>query len=657
MTQLSVSSVSATIGAATIFENITFTVDAGERWGVIGRNGTGKSTLFRLITGESTPASGVIARDAGIRISMLEQHHDFGGAENVWDAAGSGLGAVLEMGRQLEEMAHRLGDHDGSVSLDDYGHLMEQFEHAGGYTAPSRIDAVLDGLGFDPVLARERPMAALSGGEKGRLALARELVRAADILLLDEPTNHLDLDTTKWLEQYLATISSTILLVSHDRAFLAAIANHILHFEGGTATAYSAGYRAFVQQRAERRLTQDRLVDKQRKVVATEEDYIRRNLAGQNSRQAKGRRKRLERLPRLSPPPSEGGALSLRLNVSERGGDIVMAAERARVEMEGRVMLDQFTAEIRRGDRVALVGPNGTGKSTLLNALVGLHQTSAGVLRVGSGITLAYYRQDLAQLSLEGTPYDAIHALRTMWNRGAIQNHLGGFGFSGDEVFRRISSFSGGERARLALAMLVLRDANLLVLDEPTNHLDVESVEALEDALEAYEGTILLVSHDRELLRTVSTRVWSLRNRRIQTYDGNFAEWEEVEPAAVSELPTTITRPVATKRDQKDAKDTRHTIPVSSRRDGERAAKRASAVVQSAEQAVGTLESRIAALTATLSDPTLYEAASKTRASGLAEELAQARVSLEKALTQWTDAMEDLTHAEALAARSGVRTP
>lgn len=642
MTQLAVSGATVTLGSSTIFEDVTFTVAAGERWGVIGRNGTGKSTLFRLLTGALAPARGSVVRHPGVRISLLEQHHDFGGAATVWEAAASGLGELMLLGERLQDMGHALAAGDASVSLDGYGQVLERFEHGGGYAAPARVDAVLDGLGFDPARAKRRPLAALSGGERGRLALARELVRSADILLLDEPTNHLDLDTARWLEQYLAEAGRTLLLVSHDRAFLANLADHILHFEGGTATPYTGGYRSFVLQRAERRLTQERAVDRQRKAIAAEEDYIRRNIAGQNSRQAKGRRKRLERLPRLGAPGIEPGAMGLRLESSERGGDLVVVADKALLSRDATVLLEDFTGSIRRGDRVALIGPNGSGKSTMLNVLMGDLPLNGGTLRLGGGITPAYYRQDLTQLPLDGTPMDVIQGLRPMWDRGALQQHLGRFGFSGDEVMRRIASFSGGERARLALAALVLRDANLLVLDEPTNHLDVESVEALEDALDAYPGTVLVVSHDREMLRSVATRVWSLRNRCIEIYDGPFGEWEAFHEARVAEAQVPA-RPA-----KAAPAPTRPTGEAPSRRDAERAARKATAIVQATEREAAALEERIALLTETLADPALYaDSFAGGRAAKLAEELEHLRGSLEEAVTRWTEAMEMLSRAEA----------
>ncbi|MGH7616422.1 MAG: ABC-F family ATP-binding cassette domain-containing protein, partial [Gemmatimonadaceae bacterium] len=507
MTQFAFADVSVEFGATTLFRDITFTVGVGQRWGVVGRNGTGKTTLFRLLTGEMNPTAGQIARQPGLRVSLLEQHREFPGATTVWEAAAGQFAELLALERSLMEQAARL-EHDSSeAALDRYGRDLERFEREGGYTITPRVDAVLHGLGFDPGVARSQPVAQLSGGERGRLGLARQLVSPADVLLLDEPTNHLDLETTAWLEEYLQSATATVLIISHDRAFLSAVVDHVLHLEAGTSAVYDGSYESFVEQRTLRRLTHQRQFDQQQKKIAAEQDYIARNIAGQNSKQAKGRRKRLERTPRLSAPSGDEDTMAVRFETAERGGDRVVVGDRATIAVGRRVLIDGLDLTLMRGDRVGLIGPNGSGKSTMIRALLGEHEVSSGELRVGGGITVGHYRQDLAQVPMDRTLYDVINDLRPTWDRRLVQGHLGRFGFSGDEVQRRADTLSGGERARVALAMLMLGRANLLILDEPTNHLDVESIEALEDAIEQYDGSVLLVSHDRALLRALTTRV------------------------------------------------------------------------------------------------------------------------------------------------------
>src|SRR5437588_182243 len=442
MTQSALAGVGVDFGATRLFSDVSFTVAPGERWGIVGRNGSGKTTLFRLLTGELEPTRGSITRAPGLRVSLLEQHRDYGAATTVWEAAAGELAELLALEQSLVEQAANLAHDSSPRALARYGEDLERFEREGGYAVTARIDAVLHGLEFDPAQARVTPLSALSGGELG--------------------------------------------------------------------------------------LAQQRAFEQQQRTIAHEKDYIARNIAGQNTKQAKGRRKRLERLPRLSPVIGAQGTMALRFEVAERGGDQVVTAKNVSVAVGARTLVERFSGTLERTGVVGIIGRNGAGKSTLLRALLGEHPIQGGELRLGTSITAGYYRQDLSQVPLDRTLYDVISALRPTWERGQIQGHLGRFGFSGQEVLRHAGSLSGGERARLALAMLMLSGANLLILDEPTNHLDVESIEALEDALEGYDGAVILVSHDRALLRALTTRIWILHERHITEFAGGFAEWEEV---------------------------------------------------------------------------------------------------------------------------------
>jgi ATP-binding cassette subfamily F protein 3 len=627
--------VAVEFGATTLFSDVTFTIAAGERWGVVGRNGSGKTTLFKLLTGALTPTHGTVSRQSGLSLSLLGQHRDFGDARTVWEAAAGPFADLLALEHSLTEQAHALSEKSDDITLSRYGRDLERFEREGGYTIAPRVDAVLQGLGFDPTTAREQPLEQLSGGERGRVGLARQLVAPSDILLLDEPTNHLDLETTRWLEEYLRELDRTLVLISHDRAFLAAVIDHVLHFEGGTAFAYAGGYESFVQQRHERRLSQQRAFDRQRKTIASEADYIARNIAGQNSRQAKGRRKRLDRLPRLSAPLGEEGTMALRLDVAERGGDQVAVADHVTIAVGGRTLIERFSGRVMRGDRLGIIGPNGAGKSTLLRALVGERAPDAGELRVGNSIRVAYYDQQLGQVPLDKPLYDVIAELRPQWERRLVQGHLGRFGFSGDEVQRRASTLSGGERARVALAMLMLTRANLLVLDEPTNHLDVETIEVLEDAIEGYEGTVILVSHDRAMLRALVTKVWVLHGRHITEFAGSFAEWEVVSEEREHAASVRAAEEVALRRvDEKKRTARRDERPASS--DVRRQLRQAQERAERAEREVAELEQQVTALTATLDDPELY-----TRPGGVQEanrlgaRLETLRARLDAALATW----------------------
>ena len=659
MSVITVANASVEFGPTTLFRDLTVAIGARDRWGVVGRNGTGKTTLFRLLTGDQAPTRGTVAVMPGVRVVLLEQHRDFGDAATVWEAAAGEFAELFALERSLERQAHELGDAGEKATqqqLDRYSRDLERFEREGGYTIAPRVDAILQGLGFDATEARTRPIAQLSGGERGRVGLARQLVTPSDVLLLDEPTNHLDLETTEWLERYLQDTDKTVILISHDRDFLAEVVDHVLHVEFGSATPYVGGYEQFVLQREERRLTQQRQFDKQRSKVAAEEDYIRRNIAGQNSKQAKGRRKRLERLPRLSPPPSAEDAMALRLEVAERGGDQVVVAEKAAVAITGdavdgthgdgegrRVLVEHLTVTARRGDRIGLIGPNGAGKSTLLRTIVGELPPASGIVRVGGSVSVAYYRQDLAQVPLDRTIYDVIADRRPLWSRGQVQGHLGRFGFSGDEVQRKAGTLSGGERARVALALMMLSRANLLVLDEPTNHLDVESIEALEDAIEGFPGTVLLVSHDRALLRALASRVWELRDRRITVFDGSFAEWE----VATEEREHAAAVKAAEAEALRRVEEKRRTGRQAGTQDRDRAQLRdARRRVETAERRVADAERAVGELTRTLENPGLYtETDGPAKAAAIGRQLDVARRALDDALAEWTAASE---RAEAL---------
>ena len=640
MPQIALSGVAVVFGATTLLEAVSFAVERRERWGIIGRNGSGKTTLFNLITRDLQPTRGQVISESGLRITVLDQHRTFDGAQTVWEAAAGPFADLLALEKSLAQQAEALAHDASPAALARYDRDFERFEREGGYTVAPRVDAVLHGLGFDPDQARVRAVDTLSGGERGRLGLARQLVAPADVLLLDEPTNHLDLETTAWLEDYLRGLDATILLISHDRAFLEAIVDHVVHIENHTAACYDGGYEDFVRQRTERRLTQQRAFDKQRSALAAEEDYIRRNIAGGNSRQAKGRRRRLERVGRLSPPPGEGSIMSLSLSGNERGGDQVAVADRATIRIGDRTLIRDFTARLAREEVVALIGPNGAGKSTFLRALIGERPVEGGSLRLGNATTVAYYRQDLTQVPTDRTLYDIINDLRPLWNRGQIQGHLGRFGFSGDTVLRRGGTLSGGERARVALAMLMLSGANFLIFDEPTNHLDVESIEALEDAIDDYDGTVLLVSHDRALLRGLATRMWVLHGERVTDFQGSFAEWETVSAerahaATVAAAEEEHRRLMTEKQRTRKVRDTDKETQTS-----RRAARRR---LEEAEAEVATIESRIATLSAELEQPELYTTVEGgKRAAILGKELDQLKRRLDRAFDVWASAQGEV---------------
>jgi ATP-binding cassette subfamily F protein 3 len=426
MPLLSVANAAVRFGGVPLFERVTLQVERGERWGIVGRNGSGKTTLMDLVQGHREPDDGSVARESGLRIAVMDQYRHLGDALTVWQAAARGFADLFALEHDLHAQLQAMGTAGDSVTqamLDRYARDQERFERAGGYAATARVDAVLAGLGFDPVSARDREVATLSGGERGRLALAGQLAAPADLLILDEPTNHLDLDTARWLEGYLRDLDEAVLIISHDRAFLTAVVDHVLHIEGGTATAYEGGWEAFLRQHAERRMALVRAVRKQEARIAAEEDFIRRNIAGGNSAQAKGRRRRLARVERLSPPPGDEESMAVRFTAASRGGDQVLVAEALEVRIGDRVLLEPWSGTLRRNEIVGLIGANGAGKSTLLHTLLGEREPWSGAVRLMPSVVPSHYRQDLGDVATDRSLYDLIADRRPMWTRGQVQGH------------------------------------------------------------------------------------------------------------------------------------------------------------------------------------------------------------------------------------------
>ena len=637
---ISLSGVEVRFGDTTLLKDVSFLVEKGDRWGIVGRNGSGKTTIMNLIVGTQEPTRGTVARPNSLRVALMDQHRSFGNDnQTVWEVASGPFAELLALEKSLEEQAHALsaaGDRVTDAMLRKYDRDLERFQHEDGYSIAAKVDAVLAGLGFDPEKARSQLVGTLSGGERGRLGLAQQLAAPADLLLLDEPTNHLDLDTTRWLEEYLQGVDETVIMISHDRALLDNVCDHMLHLEDRRAFPYEGSYSRFVELRDERRQAAQKAFDKQSTAIAKQEEYIRRNLAGRHAQQAVGRRKLLNRLPRLGPPPGSEGAMSVRFEAKERGGDQVIVADDVRIAIGERVLLDRFTNIVRRGEVIGLVGPNGTGKTTLLKAITGARPVEAGAVRVPDSISAGYYRQDLGEVPRDKTLFDIIYDIRTQWTRGQVQGHLGKFGFSGDSVLRKAGSLSGGELARVALAMLELERANLLVFDEPTNHLDVESIEQLEEALEEFDGTILLVSHDRALLRALVTRVWMLHDGHITDYPGTFGEWEQ----ASAERAHAARVAAEEEKKVREVKERQKVRREQEAKQDEQAVKRsAKKAVEEAERRIAECEKRVAAIQAQLADPDLYTKPEGVKRSGdLGKELERQKAALEKAFADWEKA-------------------
>ncbi|HET8626320.1 MAG TPA: ABC-F family ATP-binding cassette domain-containing protein [Thermomicrobiales bacterium] len=535
----------------TIFAGVTFQVNEGERVGVVGPNGTGKSTLLQIIAGLETPTEGEVVPARGLRIVYLPQEARFESDRTVREEARSAFAPLLALRERMTELEEALGTADDDATLtrlmEEYDAASLAFETGGGYDIEHRTDAVLHGLGFDES-NWDMAVATASGGQKTRVALAKALLESPDLLLLDEPTNHLDLAALEWLENFLASWRGTYLVVSHDRYFLDRVTGRTLDLAYGQLEDYPAGYSRYLTLREERLTRRLKEFEAQQEFIAKTEEFIRRFRAGQRSREARGRATRLARLERLE-RPREPEKLKLAINANLRSGRVVLATDELRVgyvngDREAQ-LLTTPELEVESGDRVALIGPNGGGKTTFLRTILGEIPTLAGRFRFGTNVRPAYYAQGHEGLRFDRTVLETILDAQPM-SEEAARTLLGRFLFTEDDVFKSVGVLSGGERSRLALARLTLARANFLILDEPTNHLDIAAREALEGVLDEYGGTLLFVSHDRYFIDRLATQVWAIgADGVLRTYLGNYSDYlrKAGQPAAEAPAPAPAERP------------------------------------------------------------------------------------------------------------------
>ncbi|MCA9909100.1 MAG: ABC-F family ATP-binding cassette domain-containing protein, partial [Anaerolineae bacterium] len=498
MSLLTAHDLSKFYGPDEIFSGISVDVPHQARIALVGPNGAGKTTLLNILIARDIADTGSVNLARGARVGFLPQRPELHGANTLYAEQLGAFDSLRAMEVQLSELEHALADparHDEALAA--YGELQERFEYLGGYTYEQRIRTVLHGLGFTPE-DYERRLMHLSGGQKTRALLARLLLEAPDLLVLDEPTNHLDIQAIEWLEGYLSEFQGAVLVVSHDRYFIDVMAKTVWELDFGTLETYRGNYSHYVRQREERHARRLVEYEAQQAFIAKEEDYIRRNMAGQNTRQAKGRLKRLERLKRddLALRPRSRRKIHLALGDTQRSGNKVLMTQDLLVGFPGNPLFNVPDLVLRRGEVAALIGANGAGKSTFVKTITGDLAPLAGEIKIGAAVTIGYFAQAHESLVEANSILDEILSAKPMPVSQA-RNYLGQFLFSGDDVFRPISSLSGGERGRVALAKLALSDANLLLLDEPTNHLDIESQEILQNVLADFDGTILIVSHDR----------------------------------------------------------------------------------------------------------------------------------------------------------------
>ena len=552
MTLLSVGTLGKYYGAELIFQELNFQVARGEKIALVGVNGAGKSTLLKILAGLESADSGQVALSRGLRVAYLAQEVRFSGDRTLWAEMEAALSSLADLRAALSALEHVIADSAASgwaEALEEYGTLMARFEHGGGYELEPRIKRTLQGLGFHEAQYHQR-LTQFSGGQKTRAALAAALLADPDILLLDEPTNHLDMQALEWLEQFLRGWDGTLVVISHDRYFLDRVTKRTLEIAFGRLEDYPAPYNKYLELKAERLERRLKEFQAQQEVIAKTEEFIRRYKAGQRAREAKGREKRLDRLKRdhAIERPKEQTKLRLFLDSKLRSGELVLALDNFVIGYPGdrdedsvaRVLLRADDLEIHRGDRVALLGPNGCGKTTLLRTLLDELKPLQGHPRLGHKVQLSYYAQGHDGLNWQATVIEELLRVSPNLGEPAARNLLGRFLFSGDDVFKRVGDLSGGERSRVALAQLTLLPGNLLVLDEPTNHLDIGAREALEGVLKDYHGAIIFVSHDRYFIDALADKIWNVEQGRVREYLGgytDFAAAKRAEPPPVEQEP------------------------------------------------------------------------------------------------------------------------
>ena len=517
-------------GVQDVLRGASLQVNAGEHVGLVGRNGAGKSTIFRLVRAEETADSGDVVRARGVKLGLLDQHVHFKPGSTVHESALAAFGRLQQIEHEMHELEHRMADAGDDLEkvLERYSDLQHEFEHEGGFEYTARAEAILQGLGFDRdmwSLETEK----LSGGQQNRLGLACLLLAAPDVLLLDEPTNHLDVNAVEWLEEFLQEYQSAYVIISHDRYFLDRCCRRIIELENGRAANYTGNYSDYLVEREERREAQQRAYDNQQHLIAKTEEFIRRNLAGQKTKQAKSRRKMLEKLERIDAVRRDQSSGDFRLQSIERTGNHVLTVNELTIGYPDKMLASDIAFILRRGECLGIIGPNGSGKTTFLKTILNKVAPLSGEVRWGTKVQIGYYAQQLDDLDERN---EIIMELRRVApataTAGELRSFLAKFLFTGDDVYKHVRDLSGGEKGRLALAKLIYSRVNVLVLDEPTNHLDIPSREALEEALSVYEGTIVTISHDRYFLDRVATQILALDGvGGAEHYDGDYTEYHD----------------------------------------------------------------------------------------------------------------------------------
>jgi ATP-binding cassette subfamily F protein 3 len=588
-----------------LLRGVSFKLERGERMTLSGRNGAGKTTLLRMLAGETSIDQGELVFQKDVRIALHDQRPPRERAVSLRDYVLGGCADLVAIEQRLAELEQAMADGaTDDATLDRYGRAQTRLEHAGGYNWRERALATVRGLGFKDA-DLDRPLSTFSGGELTRASLARALAGDPDLLLLDEPTNHLDVESLEWLETRLQSIDAAVVLVAHDRWFLEAVGTSVLELEGGRGKFFKGTWHAWRKEQAARELALGRAIERQQAEIERLERFVTRFRAGTRAKQAQSRAKRLDKMDRIERDPRDGKGLSFAFTDPQRSGRVVVELENGTIEVPGRTLLEDAELWLERGEHVALVGPNGTGKTTLIETLAGHKPLPRGKLKRGHNAVVGYLSQHAEELGAEGTVLEAAQRATGLTPNKA-RALLGRFLFSGEEAEKPLAGLSGGERRRLSLAILVNSGSNVLILDEPTNHLDLESREALEDALREFPGTVLLVSHDRALLDAVGARTIAVEDGTLRSYAGGWAEYVRAreERRAAQEA-----KPDRRKAPRKPAPKPK------ARANGGEPSKNQKKRIAALEREIDRAEAALRALEDELADPTAWASPSSTARS------------------------------------------
>lgn len=513
-----------------LFDNINLQVDERDRIALVGKNGAGKSTLLKILVGEEEPTSGEINKKKDISLSYLAQDSRFESENTIYDEMLHVFDDLRRTEKQLRQMELEMGEKSGedlNKLMSDYDRLSENFRQAGGFTYEADIRAILNGFKFDESMWQMK-IAELSGGQNTRLALAKMLLEKPNLLVLDEPTNHLDIETIAWLENYLVNYSGALIIVSHDRYFLDKVVTITLDLTKHSLDRYVGNYSRFVELKEQKLATEAKNYEKQQKEIAALEDFVNRNLVrASTTKRAQSRRKQLEKMERLDKPEAGKKSANMTFQSEKTSGNVVLTVENVAIGYDGEILSEPINLDLRKMNAVAIVGPNGIGKSTFIKSIVDQIPFIKGEKRFGANVEVGYYDQTQSKLTPSNTVLDELWNDFKLTPEVEIRNRLGAFLFSGDDVKKSVGMLSGGEKARLLLAKLSMENNNFLILDEPTNHLDIDSKEVLENALIDFDGTLLFVSHDRYFINRVATHVLELSEKGSTLYLGDYDYYVE----------------------------------------------------------------------------------------------------------------------------------